>query len=308
MTQRILVIKLGALGDIFIAMKPFQDIRRAFPDAHITLLTAPAFSGLGRLMPWFDAVLEDKRAPFWDIPAHVSLCNALKKGAFNLVVDFQNKPRTEFYFRSCFGGRVPWSGTAKGCAYPRPAIAQNMHRQEELFLQLRAAGVGDGGPLNLDWLSGDIAALSLPQAYAVFIPGCAPQHRHKRWPSARYAALAALLRARGMAVVAIGTKADEDAIVDIQREAPFVITLAGQTSFGQLASVMRGCRLVVGNDTGPTHLASFLEVPTVTLFSDRVDPVRAGPRGPRSHYLQKGAIAAITPGEVMEKLRLLGAI
>ena len=51
MTIRILVIKLGALGDVVLALGPFAAIRDAHPDAHITLLTTVAYADLMRASP-----------------------------------------------------------------------------------------------------------------------------------------------------------------------------------------------------------------------------------------------------------------
>lgn len=51
--KKILVIKLGALGDIILALEAFHAIRAHHPHAHLTRLTRPAYAALGRRMPWF---------------------------------------------------------------------------------------------------------------------------------------------------------------------------------------------------------------------------------------------------------------
>ncbi|MGB1177413.1 MAG: glycosyltransferase family 9 protein, partial [Candidatus Puniceispirillaceae bacterium] len=60
---RILVIKHGALGDLVQGFDAFAGLRAGRQDAHITLLTSPAFVELARRMPWFDEAVEDPRAP-----------------------------------------------------------------------------------------------------------------------------------------------------------------------------------------------------------------------------------------------------
>ncbi len=62
--KKILVIRLGALGDFVLSFGPFAAIRAQHPEAHITLLTTAPFARLGRLSPWFDAVVIDPRAPW----------------------------------------------------------------------------------------------------------------------------------------------------------------------------------------------------------------------------------------------------
>jgi len=59
MVSRVLVIKLGALGDFIQACGPFQAIRRYHTNAHITLLTTSRFSSLARNSGWFDEVWID---------------------------------------------------------------------------------------------------------------------------------------------------------------------------------------------------------------------------------------------------------
>ena len=61
-TSRLLVIKLGALGDFVQAMGPAAAIRAHHPDAEITLLTTAPFAELARAAPYFDRVWIDERA------------------------------------------------------------------------------------------------------------------------------------------------------------------------------------------------------------------------------------------------------
>lgn len=305
MMQKILIIRLGALGDIFLCMKPFQDIRATFPGAHITLMTTPPFVNLAKTMPWFDAVLPDVRPKFWQIGAWRELYKNIKQGGFTHVFDLQNKPRTALYFR-LFPKNTFWSGTAKGCSHPRPPIVEKMHRQDEMLLQLKSAGVADSGALNLDWLAQDVAGLSLPEKYAVLVPGCSPHLLHKRWPPEHYAQLAAHFKAKGLAVMVVGTKADADSVAALKSHAPFIVDLCGQTTLHQLASLYRGAACVVGNDTGPTFLSAMVGAPTLTLMSHHTDPVLSGPRGPRCAWLKRETIDAISMQEVIDKIGKLG--
>ena len=67
--KQILVLKHGALGDIIQAIDAFESLRQSFPDAHITLLTSPAFAPLIKPAGWFDELVIDSRAPIWNIAA-----------------------------------------------------------------------------------------------------------------------------------------------------------------------------------------------------------------------------------------------
>ncbi|MBI3419240.1 MAG: glycosyltransferase family 9 protein [Proteobacteria bacterium] len=297
MTERILVIRLGALGDILLCMQAFQDIRAAWPNACLTLQTMPAFAGLGRAMPWFDAVVEDPRPSFLQLSQWWKLGAALRGGNFTRVIDFQNKPRTWIYCK-LFLSKAEWHGDAT----PRE---ERIHHQVKILRQTRAMGIKDSGPLKLDWLSAPVDGLNLPPAYAVLIPGCAPHRPEKRWPSSHFAALARELKAKGLTPVLVGTKADTQVIAEIKQDAEFAFDLCGKTGFPQLASLFRGARLAVGNDTGPTHLAAILGTPTLSLFSNASDPARSGPMGARVAWLQREKLDDLAVEEVIEALSRL---
>jgi ADP-heptose:LPS heptosyltransferase len=303
--KNILVIRLGALGDILLCMKPFQDIRNGHRDARITLLTMPSFAGFARQMPWFDHVIEDTRPQWWQLTAWKSLKNSIQSQNFDCVIDLQNKPRSRFYQRAFFTRGVPWSSSMRNSTFPHISFSHKMHRQEELLVQLRATGTGDSGALNLDWLAAPSEALQLPERYVVLVPGCSPHLLHKRWPATHYAKLAHSLKTMGFEVVVVGTAADAAPIADIKNQADFIIDISGRTHFAQLASVYRNASAVVGNDTGPTFLAAMVGAPTLTLMSHHTDPVRSGPVGRRCAWIKENTIAHISVDAVRNALNTL---
>ena len=112
--RRVLVIKLGALGDVVLAFGPFAAVRAHHPGAHVALLTTAPFAGLARASPWFDAVHVDAKPAWWDLPGLRRLA-ALLRG-FDLVYDLQTSARSSRYFR--LAGRPRWSGIARGASHP----------------------------------------------------------------------------------------------------------------------------------------------------------------------------------------------
>ena len=84
--RRVLVIRLGALGDLVMSFGPFQAIRQAHPDAKITLLTTPPFADLCAQSGWFDDVWADPRPGLFQPGAWLRLRARLKGGATDLEV------------------------------------------------------------------------------------------------------------------------------------------------------------------------------------------------------------------------------
>jgi ADP-heptose:LPS heptosyltransferase len=301
--QRILVIKLGALGDLILSTEAFQAIRAAHPKAHLTLLTRRPFVSLAKSMPWFDAVLEDPNPKLIQVSRWLTWRRVLRAGGFSRVYDLQINDRSNFYFWLLGPNRPEWCGTARGCSHRRHDHRRDpVQAAERLLLFLESVGVPRQGPPQTDWLTGDLADLGLPPRYVVLVPGCAPQHPHKRWPAAAFAAVANHLAKQKIPCVSVGTAVDEAAIAEIRHAAPHVISLAGKTSIGQLAEVARNAVATIGNDTGPVHIAAITGCPTLVLMSEKTDPVRMLPRGRQVSWLRRDVLAELTPDEVIAEI------
>jgi ADP-heptose:LPS heptosyltransferase len=123
----------------------------------------------------------------------------------------------------------------------------------------------------------------------------------KRWPVARFGALAARLgheeAARVLVVWGPREEAAARAIVDAAPAARAV--LAPPTDLDELTAVLRRASVVVGGDTGPLHVAAALGTPCVGLYGP-TSAVRNGPYGPGHRALQSpdGRLASITEGDV----------
>jgi ADP-heptose:LPS heptosyltransferase len=300
---RILVIKLGALGDIIISAEAFQSIRKHHPDAHIILLTRKPFEAIARTMPWFDEVMVDTSPKFHEIGKLLKLRRELRRARFHRVYDLQTNDRSTVYFNLLRPNPPKWCGTARGCSHRR-----HDHRRdpvlsgERLLRFLESLGVPRSTPADLSWLDASLDGFTMPEKFALIVPGCAPQHPVKRWPARHFAALANILHAKGLEVFAIGTKVDESAISEIQALSPHVISLAGKTSIPQIAALARRAQCVIGNDTGPTHITALVGAPTFVVMSRVTDPLRMLPQGPVVGYLKCMDLSDLPAVDVFAKL------
>ena len=98
--ERVLVIRLGALGDFVLSLGPLAAIRRFHAKARITLLTTPPFASLSRASPYCDEVWIDERAPRWQPWRAMAVARRLRRGAFQRVYDLQTSSRTARYWRA----------------------------------------------------------------------------------------------------------------------------------------------------------------------------------------------------------------
>jgi len=302
-TERILVIRLGALGDIVLCFQAFHEIRQAHPKAEIAFLTTSGFVNFARSMPWFNRVLVDPRPSKWRPGAWFRFAQEVRNFGPTRVYDLQGKRRQSVLYAFLGGPLGPtWSGAAPFCSHPRLWPPKpGMHFIDFLAAQLRLAGVAEAAPADLTWLDAP-HALNLPARYAVLIPGCSQGQEHKRWPARNYAHLAQKLQERGIGSVVIGTHQDAEAIAALKAVASNVVDISGQTSLAQLAGILRRSSFVVGNDTGPTHLAATVGTPALFLLSNHTDPAWSASRKPSDRWLRQEPLHTLQLETVLEAL------
>ena len=298
---RILVIKLGALGDVVLALGPLAAIRRHHPDAHITALTTKPYAALLGASPYVDEVWTDTRPRFWQFASWWGLRRRLRHAGFARVYDLQTSDRSAFYFH-LLGEGPEWSGIAPGCSHPHGNPGRDaMHTIERQAEQLRAAGIADVPPPDVSWLKADIGRFALSSDMALLVPGGAATRPRKRWPVERFAALATELHQRGLQPVILGTLPEKPLAEAIRAACPAARSLVGDTGFAEIAALARGARLAIGNDTGPMHLIAAAGCPSLVLFSDDSDPALCAPRG-TVRVLRRPDLADLALGEVTAAL------
>ncbi|MBE9010256.1 glycosyltransferase family 9 protein [Pseudanabaenaceae cyanobacterium LEGE 13415] len=122
------------------------------------------------------------------------------------------------------------------------------------------------------------------------------------WSGDRFAAVGEHLAQMGWQIVWTGTCAERGLTESIARliKAP-TINLAGRTSLGALAALLEGCKLLVSNDTGISHLAAALKVPSVVIFSGS-DPKRWSPLDQQRH---RSIVPPASVSDVLEQVESL---
>ncbi|MBE9605475.1 glycosyltransferase family 9 protein [Acetobacteraceae bacterium H6797] len=302
--KNILIIKLGALGDFVHAFHAFEALRQHHAKDRLTLLTTPPFRAMAERSGWFDQVIALDRRPWWDVLALLRTRKALR--GYDFVYDLQTSSRSARYFR--LAGRPPWNGIAPGCSHPHDAPnRRQLHSVDRLKEQIRVAGVTDFPPPRHDWLLEE-RGLAPDTPYALLMPGGAGVGAVKRWPAENYAALAAALMERGLRPVIIGGKAEESAAAAILAACPEALDLTMKTSFFDIATLAAGARLLVGNDTGPMHLAACMGPPAIALFSAAGVPAKHAPRGPAGEWstvIQEADLKNLPVAKVLETVETL---
>ena len=301
--QKILVIKLSALGDFIQALGPMAAIRKAHPDAHLTLLTTKPFEKFAKDCGYFDEILLDDRPKALNIKGWVHLRKLLNSGNFTRVYDLQNNDRTAFYLK-LFKNVPEWVGAAKGASHRNISAERTAGHAFDGHVQtLKLAGIENVEIDRLEWMKGDLSTFALKTPYVLLVPGSAPQHPYKRWPADKYGRLAKDLASMGFQPVLLGTNAESDATGEIADACPESLDLTGRTDFPQIAQLAKGAAAVIGNDTGPMHLIAATGCPALVLFSSRSNPVRHAPKGEHVEVLQRKDLKDLKREEVLQHFK-----
>jgi ADP-heptose:LPS heptosyltransferase len=318
--EKILVIKLSALGDFVLALAAMKKIREAHRKAHITLLTTPPFGALAKSCPYFNAVETDGRPETF--AQWMTLRKRIRAAGYDRVYDLQTSSRSNRIFQVLRPNPPAWSGIALGCSLPhRNPLRNSMHTLERQADQLMYAGIwpdapteaGRAPPPDLSWIwtnqpaDRPVPGAVKPRPYVMFVPGGSAHRPEKRWPVEKYGELARILYSKGYDIVVIGGVQETELAHRIQREVPRARDLTGRTDFARIAILGARAALAVGNDTGPLHLAAAAGAPTLVLFSSASDPALSAPRG-RVEVIKAERLAELPVATVSHKaLSLLAA-
>ena len=288
--SRVLVIKLGAIGDFVLSLPAMQRIRLSHPKAQITLLTTPRFEQLAKSSRYVDHV--EPAGGDGGLGSTLRLAGWIRRARFDRIYDLEGSSQTNLVFQALRPFPPAWSGPATGCALrhrdPRRARLHVLERQAS---QLKDAGIwpdapvepGSAPPPDLSWIlrrappQRPVPGASKPRPYVLMAPG--GSSADKLWPIENFAELAGRLYAAGMDVVVVGGPEESGLARAIQHVARHARDLTGRTDFAQIAVLGARAALAIGNDSGPTHLMAASGAPTIALFSEASDPDLSAPRG-----------------------------
>ncbi len=302
--KHILVIKLGALGDVVQALGPMQAIRDHHTDDHVSVLTTPSFEQLIAGSGVADDIWIDQKPRAHNIGGWLALRKKLRRGGFARVYDLQTSDRSSGYYRLFWPGPYPeWSGIAAGCSHPHANPGRDaMHTLERQAEQLQMAGIQDTPVSDLSRIISDLSPFNLPAAYCLIVPGGAGHRPEKRWPLASYQQLVRHLDKGPVTPVICGGPDERVIGDDLVAGTKAALNLAGRTSLIDLVALAKQARFAVGNDSGPMHIAAFAGTPSVVLYAQASDPALCAQRGPNVTILRRPSLTEITLDDVCAAL------
>ena len=280
--RKIAVVRANGIGDYCFALPALAALRAAYREAEIVLLGKP----------WHVAFLDRRPGPVdraVAVPAYGGVSaepgtpedgaelerffKAMRDEQFDAALQLHGGGRYSNTFTRRLGARV-----TAGCCAPN---AERLDRcvpyvyfQPEIWRYLEVVSLLGARPVciapELAITAGDRSELGMlgldaNSRYAVLHPGATDPRR--RWPPENFAAVGRALATEGIRPVVVGTAEERDAAnAVLERLGTPAIDAVDRLSLGGLAALLERSAVMIGNDSGPLHLAGAVGAASVGIF------------------------------------------
>jgi heptosyltransferase-1 len=285
--QNILLIRLSAIGDIIMASALIPALREAWPQARLSWLTEAGNAVLLQDNPRLDKVfvwprrhwrqLRRERRYVQLLQETGALVAQLRQSHFDLVLDLQGLLKSGVWARLSGANTRIGLGSREGSQW---LMTQTLDTRTETpriggeYLKLACALGLKPARFDMDIVSSAqtqqdadalLRASGVSGPFAVLAPFTTRPQKH--WFEERWAELGRRLADdKGWRVLLLGGPDDRDSAGRIAQAVPGLVDLAGKTSLGECAAIIAQAQLLVGVDTGLTHLGIAMATPTLALF------------------------------------------
>lgn len=283
--MNILIVRLGALGDVVHAIPAAAALRAAFPDARLDWLVEAKHREILALVTVLDRVIAVRRA---SLAGWSEAIRELRQTPYDVALDLQGLMKSAVLARASGAARVIgfsiWHLREKAA---RPFYSQTgsdqvgVHVIQKNLRLLETIGVKDD---RIEFPLAHVESAALRsirsivgegQPFALINPGAA--WPNKRWPPERFGEIAMFLRdVRGIASFVLWGPGEEQLARAVSEASAAAARPAPPTSMADLLALSREASLMISGDTGPLHIAAAAGTPTVAIFGP-TDPSRNGP-------------------------------
>ncbi|MBN1587316.1 MAG: lipopolysaccharide heptosyltransferase II [Candidatus Omnitrophica bacterium] len=298
--SRVLIIKYSALGDIVLGVPSLRAIRKAWPEAHITLLTSKEIAPMMASSPYVNEVMVlDRSGTHRGVRGIWRMGRILRGEGFDISIDLQNNRSS--HALSFLSGAIRRYGYENGkwsfllnytVPLPKEPLPPIQH-QARVLGRAKINVTDESLELWAKPEDRERIEVLLKQAWlrdnqvlVALHPGSGSWPT-KRWDLEHFAELCDELGKRSVRCVLVGTKKEGKLgakIAQVSGSKP--IELAGKTSLGELVALFRRCSALVCGDSAPLHVAAAVGLPTVALFGP-TEAERHIPPAPCLQVIQK---------------------
>lgn len=298
MPERLLLILLGAIGDVVCGMPLAQRIRAGWPRVRITWAVEPAAAPLLEQHPAIDQLIVFRRGQ--GTPALIEMLRALRDNRPDVTLDLQRHFKSGLFSWASGAPRrlgFHWENSREGNWFFNN---QTIEPVETFTLKLThfmrfADRLGiDPAPVSFGLAASSVERRRVDRLLGDVDGRPAVLYVGSTWPSRQWlpaatAELCRQLRDRGLSVVLVGGPGDA-AFAEAVRDAGAgpLANLVGRTGLRDVVAVMERAAVAIGPDTGPMHIATAVGTPVVALYG-ATSPLRSGPWGEADNVIRGDA-------------------
>jgi heptosyltransferase I len=295
----ILIVKLSAIGDVLHTLPSLMELRKLYPNAHITWVVEEAAADLIKNHPALDAVIISRRKSWMknfnprgirhSLKEIRSFIKELRQRPYDLVIDFHGLLKSSLVVLISGGKRKLGYDSLQELSglFLNEKIPEDMNEHAvDRYLDFpRYLGAKTGRAEFALPVDGEAEARTklllkkydLTEKKYIAINPIAFWGT-KLWDNEKFARLADLITGE-LNIKVVFTGSERKKIEEItSRMAAKAVNLGGETSLLELASLYRKALMLITTDSGPMHLAAAVGTPVVALFGP-TDPARTGPYG-----------------------------
>ena len=290
--NNILIIKMSSLGDVLHTLPFVAELRERFPQARLTWLVHPQFSGFVPDPPMVDEVIYFDKVKFnkmslgkkWS--CFKEMRSLLHSRNFDLVIDMQGlfKGAVLAAISGC-NNRIGYCEMREGSGLVSKAIT-GAHAKDHVieryldvarYLGCAIKDIRFPMPdLQKEWQAVQEKTEAVKEPYVVLVPGA--RWETKKWPIEYFSELAEMILRDGKQVVLAGGPEDTSLGSQITRLSPGVTDLTGKTGLRELGALIQHSTAYISGDTGPLFIAAAMKRPLIALYGP-TRPDRTGPYG-----------------------------
>jgi ADP-heptose:LPS heptosyltransferase len=270
--MNILIVRLGALGDVVHAIPAAAAIRASLPTARIDWLVESRHRPIVDLVTVVDRVVPlDGRPGLMKSAGFARASGALRVAGFS-IWHLREKGARPFYSETSTAGGDAQHVIQKNLQLLRD-VGIDASRVEFPLAPVQSPA--------LDSVRAELGAAP----FALINPGAA--WPNKQWPPSRFGEVAVFLRdVRGLSSVVVWGPGDEAIASAVIAASQGAARQAPPTAIADLVALSRAAALIVSGDTGPLHIAAAVGTPAVAIFGP-TDPARNGPWSPEDISLAR---------------------
>lgn len=317
--ERIFIVRTDRFGEFILNIPAIRAVRKKYPASHIAVLVNPTVKEIIEGTPFINEVIIYDGANKKGFLNKLRFIFRIKKSKFDLAIILN--PGKEFNIMTFFAG-IPirlgynrkWGFLLTHKIEDRKSLGQKHEVEYNLDLVRRIGidtqdkslfiSVDKQDERFIDSLLKELGIINTDLLIALH-PWTSDSL--KQWPVENFSQLAKrLLKEFSCKVIIIGGKEEIGRNTDFSQENPELINLTGELTLRQSAVLLKKCRLLVSNDSGPVHLACAVGTPVIALFRNDIPAKSArrwGPWGEGHTVIEKNNLGDISVDEVLAKIQ-----